>query len=123
MTSISANSLSILICGNSYGAAIGCSTVNFSEAIIGFVAISFPWDFMGTKYKDLTQTEKPKLFIQGDRDSIANYDKFQSHYEFYKKPKEKVIIKGADHFYLGSESIVATEIIKFIKNLINTRKD
>ena len=105
----------IIICGYSYGAAIGCSAVNFSESIIGFCAISFPWDFMGTNYKEMSQTEKPKLFIQGDQDSIARYDNFLSHYNFYKEPKEKIIVKGADHFYWGLEGILADEVTKFIK--------
>jgi len=106
----------ILICGYSYGAAIGCSIVNYSDTIIGFIAISFPWDFMGTSFKKLSQTSKPKLFIQGDRDEIASYDKFLGHFNFYNDPKEYKIVKGADHFYRGYEEQVASEVIKYYKS-------
>lgn len=105
----------ILICGYSYGAAIGCSAVNYSEKIIGFCAISFPWDFMGEKFKQLTQTSKNKLFIQGTEDNVAPFQNFSLHYAYYLEPKSKVFIKGADHFYQGFESIVSGEILKFVK--------
>ncbi|MGV9205561.1 MAG: alpha/beta hydrolase, partial [Promethearchaeia archaeon] len=65
------NISNIVICGYSYGAAIGCSAVNYSEKIVGFIAISFPWDFMGQNFKKISQTQKPKFFIQGNQDSIA----------------------------------------------------
>ena len=107
----------ILICGYSYGAAIGCSAVNYSDTIIGFVAISFPWDFMGKKYKKLSQTFKPKLFIQGDRDDIAKYVNFKEHYDDYQDPKQYIIIKGADHFYWGYESQISKEVLQFYQSL------
>lgn len=108
----------IFICGYSYGAAIGCSAVNYSEKIIGYAAISFPWDFIDMKYKKLSQTNKPKLFIQGDRDDIANYNKFQEHYDYYLDPKEFRIVSGADHFYGGYEETAAVEVFKFYETLI-----
>jgi len=107
----------ILICGYSYGAAIGCSAVNYSEKVFGFVAISFPWDFMGLKYKELSQTEKPKLFIQGNRDDIANYDNFEENYNYYSAPKKNRIINGADHFYWGYEEQVAKAVFEFYESL------
>ena len=107
----------ILLCGYSYGAAIGCSTVNYSEAVIGFCAISFPWDFMGEKYKEMTQTSKVKLFMQGNRDNVALYSRFEEHFSYYSDPKEKVVIDGADHFYWGYEKQVAQEILRFYLSL------
>lgn len=108
---------SVLICGYSYGAAIGCSVVEYSDEIIGFIAISFPWDFMGKDYKSLSQTSKPKLFIQGTRDTIANFSSFNNHYDTYEEPKDKVIIEGADHFYRGYESQVGSEVIEFYREI------
>jgi uncharacterized protein len=106
----------ILICGYSYGAAIGCSLVNYSEIVIGFCAISFPWDFMGEGFKESTQTTKPKFFIQGDKDNIASFDRFDFHYDSYMEPKSKFIIEGADHFYGGFESIISQKVLKFTRN-------
>ncbi|TFF84385.1 MAG: alpha/beta fold hydrolase [Promethearchaeota archaeon] len=108
---------SILICGYSYGAAIGCSAINYSKKLKGFVAISFPWDFMGNKYKKNSQTNKPKLFIQGNKDNIAHYSKFLEHYDDYDNPKEYKIIDGADHFYWGHEKQVAELVYQFYTNL------
>ncbi|MCP4763507.1 MAG: alpha/beta fold hydrolase [archaeon] len=107
----------LFICGYSYGAAIGCSTINYSEKIIGYVAISLPWDFMGPKYKKLSQSNKPKLFIQGDRDDVAHYANFENHYSSYEQPKEYIIVEGADHFYRGYEDKVASDILEFYMKL------
>jgi len=107
----------IFLCGYSYGAAIGCSTINHSDKIIGYAAISLPWDVMGPKYKKLSQTHKPKLFIQGDRDDVAQYANFEKHYDSYDKPKESIIVKGADHFYWGYEEQVANKILEFYMKL------
>ena len=109
---------SILICGYSYGAAIGCSAVNYSKNVIGFIAISFPWDFMGLEYKLNTQTNKPKLFIQGNKDELAHYDRFLKHYEDYDIPKKFEIINGADHFYWGYEEQVANLVYRFYSSLL-----
>jgi hypothetical protein len=111
----------LLICGYSYGAVVGCSTVNYSERILGFIAISFPWDLLGERYKKLSQTNKPKLFIQGDKDSIAIYDNFMKHYASYKEPKQYKIIKNASHFYRGFENSLAEEVLSFCERYIKRK--
>ncbi len=108
---------SIIICGYSYGAAIGCSAINHSNKVIGYISISFPWDFMGKKFKKLSQSIKPKLFIQGNRDTTALYENFETHYSLYHDPKKKKIIDGADHFYRGYEEEVALEVLKFYNSM------
>ncbi|MFX0031647.1 MAG: alpha/beta hydrolase [Promethearchaeota archaeon] len=108
----------LFLCGYSYGAAIGCSMVNYSDKIIGYAAVSFPWDFMGEKYKKLSYSLKPKLFIQGDNDSIATFDRFKAHFNDYQEPKDSIIIRGADHFYWGYESQVAEQVLKFLISLV-----
>ncbi len=42
---------------------------------------------MGSKYKKLSQTKKPKLFIQGDRDTIALYENFEEVENFTRFQK------------------------------------
>ncbi|MFX0002718.1 MAG: alpha/beta hydrolase [Candidatus Hermodarchaeota archaeon] len=108
----------IIICGYSYGAAIGSSTINYSDKIIGYISISYPWDFVDFRYKTLSQSDKPKLFIQGDKDTVARYENFEEHFNYYMKPKVRKIITGADHFYWGYELQIATEILKFYDSLI-----
>ncbi|MHA2281093.1 MAG: alpha/beta hydrolase [Promethearchaeota archaeon] len=103
----------IILCGYSYGAAVGCSAVNYSEKIIGYISISFPWGFMGLKYKEMSQTSKPKLFIQGNRDTIP----IEENYSFYYDPKRKKMIDGADHFYGGYEDQVANEVLDFYHSI------
>jgi alpha/beta superfamily hydrolase len=107
----------IILCGYSYGAAIGCTAVGYSDKIIGYISISIPWGFMGSEYKKMSQTPKPKFFIQGNRDTVAHYENFQANYDSYSEPKKYKIINGADHFYWGYEEQVADEILTFLRNL------
>ena len=108
----------IFICGYSYGAAIGCSTINYSKKIIGYCAISFPWDFMGIQYKEFSQSNSPKLFIQGDMDTLAPFDNFMKHYNDYSEPKKFKIIEGADHFYHGFEESISIEVLSFYESIM-----
>lgn len=112
------NCESLIICGYSYGAVIGCSAINYSDKVISYISISFPWDFLGSKYKKLSQTIKPKLFLQGNQDSIARYEHFEENFNYYKNPKIRKIINGADHFYWGFEAQIADEILNFYNSLI-----
>jgi len=107
----------IFLCGYSYGAAIGCSAVGYSDKIAGYISVSFPWDFMGSKFKELSQSSKPKLFIQGDQDTVAQYGNFQEHFDYYLTPKKMKIIKGADHFYGNFEEQVANAVLEFLREL------
>jgi alpha/beta superfamily hydrolase len=108
----------IIICGYSYGAAIGCSAINYSDKVIGYISISFPWDLLGSKYKKLSQSNKPKLFIQGNKDTVVIYEKFEEHFNYYMNPKISKIIEGADHFYWGYEEQIANEILRFYNSII-----
>jgi alpha/beta superfamily hydrolase len=107
----------IFLCGYSYGAAISCSAVNYSDKIAGYISVSFPWSFMGLKFKELSQSSKPKLFIQGDKDTVAHYESFQENFDYYLEPKQKKIIEGADHFYGNYEEQVANAALEFLKKL------
>ncbi len=111
------NMAAIIICGYSYGAAIGYSAINYTQKIIGFIAISFPWDFMGIEYKKKTSTNKPKLFIQGNKDNIARFHDFYHHYNDYAEPKKYEIIDGADHFYWGHEEQISKLVYRFYTSL------
>jgi alpha/beta superfamily hydrolase len=65
----------------------------------------------------MSQSNKPKLFIQGNKDTIANFANFDEHFDYYYEPKTYKIIDGADHFYWGYEDEVVSEILKFYKSL------
>jgi hypothetical protein len=42
------------------------------------------------------------------------------HYASYNVPKEYRIVKGADHFWWGLESLAAEEVYRFYESLMNT---
>jgi len=109
--------LNILLVGYSFGALIGCAAIEYNDYLIGYVAISLPFDNYERKYEDLSHTNKPKLFIQGDNDNFVPISNFNKHYASYQDPKSSEIISGADHFYWGFEEKIASDIIKFLRIL------
>ena len=107
----------IFLVGYSFGALIGCAAINYNDNIIGFAAISLPFEHYAQKIENLTRSDKPKLFVQGDNDNFVPLSNFYKYYTSYQEPKNSLIIKGADHFYWGFEEKIASEIIKFILSL------
>jgi alpha/beta superfamily hydrolase len=103
----------ILIVGYSYGSAIASSIVDKLEEIKGFVAIAYPFSvlwfltlFNGQILAEAKKSEKPKLFIIGDRDNFTGARSFMRTVEGFAEPKEQLVVKGVDHFWFDKEHML-----------------
>jgi len=56
---------------------------------------------------------KPKLLISGGRDNFTSADQFLKFCQNLPEPKEYESIEGADHFWWGYESRLATKVTAF----------
>ena len=56
---------------------------------------------------------RPKLFVQGSRDTFLSPEKFQSSVECFAPPREVRVIPGADHFWLGRERELGEIVASF----------
>ena len=52
-------------------------------------------------FERVRTSEKPKFFIQGERDELCPLKEMQEFYARAHDPKELVVIDGADHLFDG----------------------
>lgn len=108
----------MILIGYSAGSAIGCGCIDEVPELIAYCAIGYPvgWTasiIFGSHYPKAKST-KPKLFIQGDWDQFTSVSTLDTWVDGLEGEKEKVIIKGADHFFFGYEDKVVTVIEKWL---------
>ncbi|EFA75687.1 hypothetical protein PPL_10740 [Heterostelium album PN500] len=108
----------IIIVGYSYGAVIGSSVADSHQSIIGYTSVSYPFGpltlMLLGPLLELGKSNKPKLFIQGDRDNFTGTSKYKSRTADFPHPTEVRLFENVDHFYGGREKLLAKEISKWI---------
>jgi hypothetical protein len=94
--------------GMSFGAWIAMTDGAASEKVSTLIGIAPPvtrFDFEAVRV-----SEKPKFFIQGERDELCSLKDLQAFYARAADPKELVVIDAADHLFDGKVSEVADAI-------------
>lgn len=104
----------ILIVGYSFGAAVGGSIINELSEIHGFVAISYPF-VMIPQFIPSSQSTKPKFFLTGDADDFTPISMFHKAVAGFPAPTDIRVFEGVDHFWVGAEDALATEILSWVK--------
>jgi len=61
---------------------------------------------------------KPKLFISGSKDNFIPTSQFLEFCQNLSEPKEYDSIEGADHFWRGYESTLATKVTAFFTKVL-----
>ena len=62
--------------------------------------------------------DMPKLLINGDKDTVAKFDRFAGLAYGYSDPKEVHVVSGADHLFDGHESQVANLVANFFEKYL-----
>jgi len=94
--------------GMSFGAWIGMTAGAASHGVSTLVGIAPPvtrFDFEAVRVSD-----KPKFFIQGERDELCPLKDLQAFYARASDPKELIVIDAADHLFDGKVSEVADAV-------------
>ncbi len=102
------------IAGYSFGAAVGATAAAEMTAIIGYAAIAMPFDLF-PEYARRMNCTKPKLFVQGTEDNVADYSRFHVNVKKMSKPIEIREIQGADHFYASESQEAAAHVAEFYR--------
>ena len=84
--------------------------------IKALAAVSPP--FTMSSFSFLKDCLKPKLLICGSRDDFTSAGQFIAFCQNLPDPKEFVVIDGADHFWLGHESDLATRVADFFTKVL-----
>ena len=114
--------LPLIFAGFSFGAAVGLRSAcpdSRVRAVIGLGLPVSPIDDRSYDFGFLTTCTKPKLFVSGDRDQFASPGELKKLIETAAKPKELVLIPGADHFFEGRLRELRDAIEKWIGDAVN----
>jgi hypothetical protein len=65
-------------------------------------------------FGSVERSDKPKFFIQGERDEICPLKDMREFYARAAEPKELVVIDGADHLFDGK----VTEVAEAVEDLL-----
>jgi hypothetical protein len=106
----------LAVVGYSFGAAVGLKAGMMDERVHALVGVALPVDMMDCSF--LSRSRKPKLLVSGDRDTFAPLAAFAELYGELPEPREMLLVKGADHFYLGHEPEVARATVEYLDRVL-----
>src|SRR5262249_16479378 len=81
----------------SFGAAVMLRALECDEPLHAFVGAGVP--FSKYDFTKITHCNKPKLFVQGERDEFGSPEELKRWVDTFDEPKELTIIPAADHFF------------------------
>jgi alpha/beta superfamily hydrolase len=61
-------------------------------------------------------SEKPKFFIQGERDELCPLKKMREFYAQLKEPRELIVIDAANHLFDGHASEVGEAVVDLFED-------
>jgi alpha/beta superfamily hydrolase len=96
--------------GFSFGGWVALDVGAADPRVTLLLAIAPPLEGRGYDFSRVLSCEKPKFFIQGERDDIAPLDAMYRFYAKLLEPKELVVIDGADHLFDGKTTEVGDAI-------------
>jgi len=94
--------------GFSFGAWVALTVGAMDDRVTTLVGVAPPVDRYD--FSAVSESLKPKFFIQGDRDDLCPYQSMREFYAKVPEPKELVTIDGADHFFDGKTPEVAEAV-------------
>jgi alpha/beta superfamily hydrolase len=103
----------ITLAGYSFGALVGLQAGMSMDEVDRLIAVAPPLAFTDLTF--LSQCEKGKLFIVGDRDQFCSLTELREALVRIAGPNTLRIVPGADHFFAGRERGVADALRPFLQ--------
>jgi alpha/beta superfamily hydrolase len=104
------------LAGYSAGAGFAFPIGFKDDRITALAAVSPPLPMFDFDF--LKSCPKPKLLISGSRDDLIPIDEFLEFCQNLPEPKECESIEGADHFWWGYESNLASKVTAFFTKVL-----
>ena len=102
--------------GYSFGAAVALSVACADDKVRAVALISLP--FGKSQISQLKGCTKPKLIICGTEDSVVPLEQAEIINMEAAEPKQFELISGADHFWLGYETVLGKKVGTFFEKKI-----
>jgi len=101
------------LAGYSFGAAVALPVACADDRVGALALISLPPGQL--QISQLKNCAKPKLLICGTNDFVVPLEQAQLMGKEAAEPKQFELISGADHLWLGYETVLAEKITNFFK--------
>jgi len=101
------------LAGYSFGAAVALPVACADDRVGALALISLPPGQL--QISQLKNCAKPKLLICGTNDFVMPLEQAQLMGKEAAEPKQFELISGADHLWLGYETVLAEKITNFFK--------
>lgn len=92
--------LPLVLGGFSFGSSMALRVSGTDPRPGAVFALGFPVSML-TEASFVERVRAPRLFVQGDHDTIGPPDQLRALVERLPEPRKLVIIAGADHFFTG----------------------
>jgi hypothetical protein len=106
----------IAVVGYSFGSWVGLHAGASDERVKVLAGVSPPVSMFDFTF--LEKCTKPKLLVAGTADAFVPKAGFLKFYERIAEPKRHHLVTGANHFWFGCESEVATVVVEFLKEVL-----
>ncbi len=91
--------LPLVLGGFSFGSVVALRVAARDARVRAVFALGFPLSLADAAA--LRAVEKPRLFVQGERDAFLPGESLRALVEPLPPPRELVVVGGADHFFAG----------------------
>jgi alpha/beta superfamily hydrolase len=98
--------------GAAFALPVGCN----EPRIRALAAVSPPLPMFDFAF--IKDCAKPKLFVLGSKDSLISLPEFQQFCRSLLEPNQCAIVEGADHFWWGYESSLASVVVAFFNRTL-----
>jgi hypothetical protein len=102
----------IAVAGYSFGALVGLEAGASDPRVHALVGVALPVAMRDAAF--LRPVEKPALLVVGDRDDYAPVGKIGQLASAMATHASVTVVEGADHFFAGKESAVASAAVAFL---------
>ncbi|MCJ7791427.1 MAG: dienelactone hydrolase family protein [Dehalococcoidia bacterium] len=104
--------------GYSFGAAVALPAAGTDDRVRAVALISLPPGPL--QISQLKDCAKPKFLICGTNDFVVPLDQAKLLNQEAAEPKQIELVDGADHFWLGYETVLAEKVVAFFENKIKS---
>jgi alpha/beta superfamily hydrolase len=105
----------LFLAGYSFGARVTLAVASTDPLVHGFVVVAPP--ALRGDWPSLESHRGAKIFLCGDRDPVAPPEVLVGLVKSMPESKRLVILRDADHFFVGQERTLAQHAVKLLQEL------
>lgn len=112
----------LLLVGWSFGAHVSLRYAVGDDRVDGWAGVGLPVGLTGggteLELEHLARWSRPKLFLHGERDPIADLEAVREIHDAAAEPKRLRVIEGGDHFLADHGDVLAGEVRAFGREVL-----